>query len=709
MSGYFTTYNGVSRVRIAAVDAVTGALDVGFLPGTGFDSTTETLLYNGGKLYVGGYFTSYNGTPRSRIAVLNGVTAANDPTFNPGTGVDSLISSFAISGTKLYIAGFFSNYNGTARTNVAAVDATTGAIDLGFNAGSAGQVESAAIVGTRLYLGGPFSTFNGSSVGGLVAVNTTTGALDGTFAVGNGFDNSVESVAATASGLMVGGWFSTFQGRTSRGVVALDAITGEDTGFTSGLPAFASVQALAISGNRLYVGGSFATYSGSPRSNIVAVDATTGALDAGFVVGAGTNSTVTSLAINGTRLYLGGYFTTYAAASRPGIAAVDSTTGTVDAGFVPGTGASGVLDITTSGSLVYLTGSFTTYNATPRAHLAAVNATSGALDPTFNPGTGLDADGEAIVVGGGRVYVGGSFTTYNGTARSRVVAVDATTAAIDVGFAPAGGANGTVYGLHYDAARLWVVGFITAWNGTARQRVAAVNSTTGALDATWSPGFGMDYNPADVTGSGSMVYIGGDFRGFNHVAQQGVVILDTCDRTTYCADEELRGYITMSAPATVTVPLATPATSSVVSLPVTVQTNVDRGYVLTATDTSDTTALTCSAGGCTGMTIADWTGTPAAPTTWAEAGANYGFGITVLTNGHTSKLAKWGTGTLDTDFVNNNYTGLRSGTSTVIHSTSRFWAGTPDITTMSLRFRPPAGQTSGSYTGVITLTAVGNP
>ena len=51
-------------------------------------------------------------------------------------------------------------------------------------------------------------------------------------------------------------------------------------------------------------------------------------------------------------------------------------------------------------------------------------AQPGAIDPTFNPGTGADDRVYTTAIqSDGKIIIGGDFTTYNGTARNRVVRV----------------------------------------------------------------------------------------------------------------------------------------------------------------------------------------------------------------------------------------------------------------------------------------------
>jgi hypothetical protein len=130
-------------------------------------------------MYAGGAFSSVS-TP---AGVSPGGTFArsNIVAFNASTGV---ISSFAPNvngevwalasdGTWLWIGGTFTSVNGTARRGVAKLNRTTGAVDTAFNANLAsGKVTELALVGGRLLAGGTFP-------GKLRAVNPSTGANTG--------------------------------------------------------------------------------------------------------------------------------------------------------------------------------------------------------------------------------------------------------------------------------------------------------------------------------------------------------------------------------------------------------------------------------------------------------------------------------------------------------------------------------------------------
>ena len=97
--------------------------------------------------------------------------------------------------------------------------------------------------------------------------------------------------------------------------------------------------------------------------------------------------------------------------------------------------------------------------------------------------------------------------------------------------------------------------------------------------------------------------------------------------------------------------------------------------------------------------IADYEGTIASPTLWTGTG----LGISVYT-ADTSKEAKWGTGTTETD-SNNKYAGIPE-TATEIHNVAS--AVTDDDTYIGYKLDVPNTQKTGSYSGTITYTVVVN-
>jgi hypothetical protein len=131
-------------------------------------------------MYAGGAFGSVS-TPagvspggtfaRGNIVAFNATTGVVSTTFAPS--VNGEVWALASDGSSLWIGGTFTSVNGTARRGVAKLNPATGAVDPAFNANLAsGKVTELALVGGRLIAGGTFP-------GKLRAVSPATGANTG--------------------------------------------------------------------------------------------------------------------------------------------------------------------------------------------------------------------------------------------------------------------------------------------------------------------------------------------------------------------------------------------------------------------------------------------------------------------------------------------------------------------------------------------------
>jgi hypothetical protein len=118
VGGTFTTYKGTASNRIIRLNS-DGTVDTAFAVGTGFDSEVNSLVPatdGSGDVYVGGKFTSYNGTASSGIIRLNS-NGTVDTGFAVGTGffmswVNSITLATDGSG-DVYVGGNFMSYQGT--------------------------------------------------------------------------------------------------------------------------------------------------------------------------------------------------------------------------------------------------------------------------------------------------------------------------------------------------------------------------------------------------------------------------------------------------------------------------------------------------------------------------------------------------------------------------------------------------------------------
>lgn len=198
----------------------------------------------------------------------------------------------------------------------------------------------------------------------------------------------------------------------------------------------------AIVGSTVYAAGDFdnarAPFANpgtnlTPRANMLAYDIDTGALlpFAPQIVGV-VKSVVASA--DGSRLFIGGSFSSVNGEGRFNFAAIDAATGALVPGFSASIGGAGVFAMARLGDTIYVTGRFTQANGVARANLAAFATSNGALRPWAPT---LDLQGDAMVIdpGGQHVIAGGRFYQVNGVVQRGMAALDPVSGALDTTWA----------------------------------------------------------------------------------------------------------------------------------------------------------------------------------------------------------------------------------------------------------------------------------
>ncbi|MBK9989575.1 MAG: hypothetical protein IPP19_02265 [Verrucomicrobia bacterium] len=215
VGGRFTSFNGVVANNIVSLRS-DGTLDAASVVGTGFDGNLIALVQQSdGKILAGGYITQYNGVARKGVARLN-ADLTLDPTFDAGAIALRNVQAIAVqSDGKILIAGDASGDTGGILRLLA-----NGTLDGTFNPGGSsfvfpksypGLVAIAAQADGRILVGGYFTAYNGTAISGVARLNAD-GTLDTTFSLpdvtdrfGNGFTflddgRLVISGASAASG-----------------------------------------------------------------------------------------------------------------------------------------------------------------------------------------------------------------------------------------------------------------------------------------------------------------------------------------------------------------------------------------------------------------------------------------------------------------------------------------------------------------------------
>lgn len=390
--------------------------------------------------------SSYVGSPsNSTLTIVNNETynyppGQIDTSYNPAAGFSGPVFALALepSDNKLLVGGGFTNANGVARNYIARLN-TDGTLDQKFSSylpgQGAGDVVRSVVVETNgaILVGGFFTNFNGYSLNHIARL-TYSGGLDSTFNPGSGSDSPIYALAQSFLGgqsvLYVGGAFTTFNGSSRNGITRLTDGGAVDINFNPGTGANGTVYALGVQADgRVVIGGDFTAVNGIPLNHVARLNVD-GSVDMTFVnalsnTNNGASGSVHSLAIQlDGNILIGGLFTNVDGVAFNHIARLNSN-GTVDTTFTPGVGANGdVLTISLqSDTRILLGGNFTTCNGVTRNRVTRLNP-DGTVDPTINFGTGADSFVAASVIQpDGNILLGGGFLNFEGTPHAGLVRV----------------------------------------------------------------------------------------------------------------------------------------------------------------------------------------------------------------------------------------------------------------------------------------------
>ncbi|MEO6463804.1 MAG: PQQ-binding-like beta-propeller repeat protein [Candidatus Eisenbacteria bacterium] len=536
---------------------------------------TAVVPDGSGGWFIGGHFTAVEGVPRLNLAhiLADGSVAAWDPGVSgiggyfdtpylefraPGVG------ALVLEGNTLYAGGLFTTVGGRSRNNLAAIDATTGALR-SWDPDANGEVRCLVVQGKTVHAGGEFTRIGGQPRNHIAAIDVRSGKPT---TWDPSADRRVRALVVKGRTIHAGGDFDVIGGQRRNSIAALDVETGKATSWDvdlgpprRGLPhgdwIWPYVAAIAVHGHTVYAGGSFESAGGQPRSPIAAFDAATGAVtdfdpdalagvvntiavkgstvyaggalyDAGGEIGPnivaldGTTGRVTSwnpradniveaLAVDGATVYAGGRFSSmYDWKLRNGLAALDLTTGAVT-DWNPSSDGYGIRSLAAIGNTIYMLGPFNHIDGQTRSNIAAVDATTGRVT-SWNPGP--------VAIGG---YPLQPFLTASrntvylaGHSSDRVppflAALDPITAAPIWGDI---GADEVVSALLLRDDTLYLGGRFRQIGGQPRRWLAALDATTAQL-LPWNPLAAEPYGGtliAAMAASGNTVYFGGTFAG----------------------------------------------------------------------------------------------------------------------------------------------------------------------------------------------------
>ena len=171
----------------------------------------------------------------------------------------------------------------------------------------------------------------------------------------------------------------------------------------------------------------------------------------------------------------------------------------------------------------------TTTGEVPRTFLAAFNSTTGALITSFNPtitSTSTSSPGVyslAVSPNGSTLYVGGFFDHVNGSYRDDLAAVSTSTGAL-TSWAPAATSKVDAIAVSPSGSQIYLGGNFSHLAGTARAYAGAVDTSGNLLP--WAPVVNSTVYTLAVAPDDSQVLIGGYFQTLNGATQNAAGAVD---------------------------------------------------------------------------------------------------------------------------------------------------------------------------------------
>lgn len=278
-----------------------------------------------------------------------------------------------------------------------------------------------------------------------------------------------------------------------------------DTSPPAGVPATVSADALptwqingvvwnqVVVGNTVYATGSF-TKARPPgvaaggagevdAQNVFAYDITTGNRVATFSHSLNAQGLAITASSDGSRVYVGGDFTSVDGVARGHVAAFNTATGALDTTFTA-TVSNEVRALAASPTTLYIGGGYGSVNGSTRKSLGAVSTATGSLLPWAPTVDNGSVWAMTMAPDRTKVIVGGSFTTLSGQAAYGMGSLDANSGAVQPWVANQtirdAGSNGAITTLRADGQKIYGGGYAYG-SGASFEGTFAADPTTGTL------------------------------------------------------------------------------------------------------------------------------------------------------------------------------------------------------------------------------------
>lgn len=530
--GGFTSIGGASSGGIARLN-LNGTNDGTFT--ASISGPVCLAVQADGKVIVGGHFTNVGGVLRLRLARFN-ADGSLDMDFAPNIG-NSVFGVAIQKDGKILITGQFTTVDGQNRYSFARLN-SNGTLDTTFGSsmttpGANGTAYASAVQPDgRIIVAGDFTRFGDlTNPRNRIVRLTPAGDIDTTFAPS--FDGPTFDVKVQPDGrVLVGGRFVTVNGATRGGLARISMNGAIDTTFVTNtsvtVPIDYQVNRIAIQPDGgIVIGGAFTQVNGFAGYNRLARVYPDGRLDADTVLTIVGGPATTMVSLPNGQTLLGGGFTNVGGAARQGLARIGWTGGN-DSSFANPQLTGWVYSIGVQKNGGYIVGGdFTSAGGGTQSKLARIlsnGAVDGSFAPTFNAGAYINA---VAIQPDGKIIIAGSFTTVNGTARTRVARLNAS-GSLDMSFNANVDQPPLVMALQADG-KILIGGYFENVGGVTHAALARLN-IDGNVDSTFNPVIGgvpiHEVYEITIDRNGGIL-VGGKFDSVNSVPRQNIARLQT--------------------------------------------------------------------------------------------------------------------------------------------------------------------------------------
>ena len=507
VGGFFKTVNGTRYKNIVRLNA-DYSIDRTFTASAN-NLINVVALQPDGKIVIGGSFSSVNNVNQNRIARLNS-DGSLDTGFNPGTGADGTVNDIALQPDgKILLGGSFSSVNSVTNLNIARLNAD-GSVDTSFvsplspsfvspNLSSSSNVNTIALQPDgKILINGSFTQNTSPTtflITGIARLNPN-GTFDASFKTQ--VNTSVLKIVVQNDGkILLSGFFNNINGVNRNNIARLNDDGSLDASFNAdlNLPAFSIF--LKPDG-KILIGGIFSTVNRIPRGGIAQLN-TDGSVDTAFALaGSGILGPVYSvISLSGGKILAGGSFSGVANTRRDSLVIINFN-GSIDSSLNFTTTAIGgvrAIGVQADGKII-VAGSFNRINGVGRQFLARINA-DGSLDTTFNSNLIAPVPITSLLLQpDGKILVGGSFRV-NGANSLSIVRLN-TDGSLDTTFNQA---NVPRLSNNINAIALQPDGKIVVVWGTGFSNISTTGGVArlnadGSLDTTFTSSLSNTLSPA---------------------------------------------------------------------------------------------------------------------------------------------------------------------------------------------------------------------